>query len=438
MAESGQSEVARTVGVVGATAIIVGFVIGVSVFVLPGSLAGSTGPGVVVSYAAASLLGLLAGVVGAQLGCAYQTDAASFVAVSQLLGVRWGFLLVWMIVGASAIGVGLLALGLANYLGNVLTVEVRGVAVGAVLVSGAVNLCGARAGAGLQLVLVVAFLAALFLFVGAGLPAVDGDLLSPFLPRGAGPVFAAIVPAYFSYAGFFVIIELAGEIESPAQTIPRAMAISFVLVVVTYLAVALTLVGLVPWEALGGDPAPVVTAARRVLPEALMLPLALTAVAAGASSINGILLAYSRDLHALAERGLLPRKLLLHARSLPDRTAGVVPMTLLALVAVMSSGDITALATQAVLGILFAQVLLGLALWQLPRRDPHRLATAGFVLPSVALRASAGLLVVASAAIALLVVAGSPRQAALAGAFLGLGGLVHALSVRRGSPQQSL
>ena len=431
MPESRQGGTSRTVGVAGATAIIVGFVIGVSVFVLPGTLAGSVGPGVVVSYALASLLGLLACAVGAQLGCAYQTDAASFVAVAELLGPRWGFLLVWMIVGASAVGVGLLAHGLANYLDSVLAVDLRGVAVGAVLVSGAVNLFGARAGAGLQLLLVVAFLAALALFVGAGLPAADAGLLSPLFPRGAGPVIAAIVPAYFSFAGFFVIIELAGEIDRPTYTIPRAMALSFALVLVTYLGVALTLVGLVPWEALAGDPAPVVTAALRVLPQALVMPLALTAVAAGASSINGILLGYSRDLHALAERGLLPRLVLLHARRLPEHTAGVVPMTLLALVAVTSSGDITALATQAVLGILFVQVLLGLALLQLPRRAPHRLAAAGFVLPSAALRVLAVLLVVASAAIALLVAAGSPRQAALAAGFLGLGVLVYALSSRR-------
>ncbi|KGE04378.1 APC family permease [Pseudohaliea rubra] len=415
----------RNVGVPGATAIIVGFVIGVSVFVLPGTLAASAGPAVLVSYALASLLGLLACVVGAQLGCAYPCSAAGFVAVADLLGDRWGFLLVWMIVGASAVGVGLLAHGLANYLGSVVTINVTSIAVGAVLLSGLVNLFGARAGAGLQMVLVLVFLAALLLFVGAGLPAIDTAKLRPFFPRGAGPVLAAVVPAYFSYAGFFVIIELAGELKDPARTIPRAMTISFSLVLVTYLAVTLTLVGLAPWDTLAADPAPVLTAARTVLPDTLVLVLALTAVAAGASSINGILLGYSRDLSALVERRLLPRVLLLHASSMAESAAGVVPMTMLALLAVLSSADIAALATQAVLGILFVQVLLGLALVRLAGSAPERLQHTGLRLHPVLLRCFAWLLVSVSVAAGGLVAAMSPDKAAVAAGFLFTGWVVH-------------
>lgn len=414
------------VGVVGATAIIVGFVIGVSIFVLPGTLAGSAGPAVILSYAGASLVALLACITGAQLGCAYPVSAASFVAVADLLGSRWGFLLVWMIVGASAVGVGLLAHGLANYLGSLLAINVTAVAVIAVLVSAAVNVFGARASAGLQLLLVVLFLTALLVFVVAGLPQISTDRLAPFFPRGAGPVVAAMVPAYFSYAGFLVIIEVAGELREPARTIPRAMMISFAVVLAAYLSVTLTLVGLIPWEALAGDPAPILSAARRVLPEALVLPLGITAVAAGASSINGILLGYSRDLRALADRRLLPRRLLLHAAPMAESAAGVIPMALLALLAVLSSGDIAALATQAVLGTLFVQLLLGLALLRLPRRAPERLQRAGLRLSLPLLRAVAWALILVSIGIALLMILAQPGQALVAGLFLGLGWLVHA------------
>ena len=50
----------RTIGLWGAVATLVGFVIGVSVFLLPGELAATAGPGVVISYGIASLIGLFA------------------------------------------------------------------------------------------------------------------------------------------------------------------------------------------------------------------------------------------------------------------------------------------------------------------------------------------------------------------------------------------
>ena len=49
----------KQVGLAGATATVVGFVIGTSIFVLPAQLAGSAGPAVVVSYGIACCIALL-------------------------------------------------------------------------------------------------------------------------------------------------------------------------------------------------------------------------------------------------------------------------------------------------------------------------------------------------------------------------------------------
>jgi len=371
----------RVIGTGGAVATIVGFVIGVSVFVLPGSLAATAGPAVVLSYGIASLLGLFACVVAAQVGVCYPTSGASFIAVAELVGSLWGFLLVWLLVGAGAVGIGLLAYGLADYLGSVVPVDRRSVAFASVLVFAAINVSGARASTGVQLFLVIAFLLALATFIVAGLPNIEARNLRPFLANGWSPVLLAVLPAYFSYAGFMVIVELAGEIRRPERTIPLALLVSFLLVLVTYSLVALTLVGIVPWTELAGDPAPVGSAAARVLPAALASVITLTAVAAAASSINGILLGYSRDVHALADRGLLPRPALLHARWMDPGAAGVVPIAIVAMVAVAVGSGIEALAVQTVIGVLLAQCLLGLALFRLPRRRGDLYEAARFRLP---------------------------------------------------------
>lgn len=411
----------RSIGIGGAVATIVGFVIGVSVFVLPGNLAASAGPAVVLTYVIASLLGLLSCVVAAQVGVCYPTAGASFVAVADLLGDLWGFLLVWLLVGASAVGIGLLAYGLADYLGSVISVNRGGVAFASVLLFTLINVCGVRASTAAQVVLVIAFLAALVVFVTAGIPEIDSHRFQPFLANGWSPVLLAVLPAYFSYAGFMVIIELAGEIRRPERTIPVALLISFVLVLVTYMLVALTLVGLIPWTALGDDPAPVGTAAALVLPDALASAITLTAVAAAASSINGVLLGYSRDVHALADRGMLPRVALIHARWMDSDSAGVMPISVVALIAVAAGSGVEALAIQAVMGVLLVQCLLGLALLRLPTRRTHIYAMASFRLPRPLLVFFALGLVVTSVLACAAVIATSPAQAGVALVYITLG-----------------
>lgn len=421
----------RSIGTFGATAIIVGFVIGVSVFVLPGVIAADVGPAVVIVYLIASLLGFLACVVAAQLGCAYATNAASFVAVADRLGEVWGFVLVWIIVGSSAVGVGLLAHGLAAYLRTLVAVDGTLIAASSVLLSAAANLFGARTGARLQALLVAAFLTVLLIFVGAGLGHLQPSLLIPVAPAGWSVVLLSVIPAYFSYAGFFVVIELAGEVRSPERTLPRALLVSFLLVLVIYALVSVVLVGLLPWQSLRGDPAPVITAAHTVLPPAVVSVMAVTAVAAGASSINGILLGYSRDIQALAQRGLLPRWMLLHHNSMDQSSAGVLSVAVLALAAVVVSESIAVLATLAVLGILSAQVFLGLALLRRGgATSPARTQRPGGLLDRRVGVVAAWLLVGVSVGAAAAVVLGQPMQLLVMVLYVGLGVAVYALARR--------
>jgi APA family basic amino acid/polyamine antiporter len=421
----------RIIGTGGAVATIVGFVIGVSVFVLPGSLAVQTGPAVVVSYGIAALLGGFACIAGAQVGVAYPQSGASFLAVSDLLGPFWGFLLVWLLVGASAVGIGLLAYGLADYLGSIVTVNRAVIAALAIVFFAFVNVVGVRASTGIQSALVVVFLAALLLFVAAGAAHIEVDNLRPFLPNGWPPVLLAVLPAYFSFAGFLVIVELAGEIRSPERTIPAALLLGFLLVLATYALVSLTLVGVVPWRELAGDSAPIGTAAARVLPGPLASVITFTAVAAAASSINGILLGYSRDVKALAARGLFPSGWLLRARWMARDSAGVLPIAAVALLAVAWGPAIDRLAVQTVVGVLLVQCLLGVALLRLPRVRPERWRRLPFRMPLPLLRFCAGGLVVTSAGACAAIVATGPAQVVVAFLYCGAGYGIYRLQAGR-------
>lgn len=421
----------RSVGAAGAAVTLIGFVIGISIFILPGSLAASTGPAVVLSYLMAAVLAVFTCVVAAQLGVVFPVSGASFVAVSALVSPFWGFILVWMMFGGVAVGAALLAFGFADYLRVFLPSVDRGVAAAGIIVGlGGLNLLGIRDTVIGQTLMVAAFMLALAVFCVAGLWHVDTELLHPFAPNGLGPVVLAAIPAAFSYSGFVLIMEIGGEVKDPVRNIPRALALSFGVVLVTYTFVSLTLTGIVPWQELGASDAPVSEAAARMLPDWLAQYITLTTIAAAATSINALLLAYSRDVLALARVRLLPSLLGRISARHGEPVYGVIFLTALALAALLLGGNIAEYATLAVVSMLVLQILIGMAVLVLPRRMPERYAASAFRLPVWLIGFFSVGLVLLSIGFLVIALWGSTQVTTAAGAFAAAGACYYGLRRR--------
>lgn len=416
----------RSVGAGGAAITLIGFVIGISIFILPGSLAATTGPAVILSYLLAAVMAVFTCVVAAQIGVVFPVSGASFVAVSRLLSPFWGFVLVWMMLGGVAVGAALLAFGFADYLRVFLPFVDRGfAAAGIILALGGLNLLGIRDTVTGQTLMVAAFMIALVVFCGAGLWHMDTGLLRPFAPNGYAPVLAAAIPAAFSYTGFVLIMEIGGEVRDPVRNIPLALGISFGVVLVTYSLVSLALTGVVPWQELGASEAPVSEAAARMLPDWLAKYITLTTIAAAATSINALLLAYSRDVLALARARLLPHVLGRVSARHGEPVYGVILLTALSLAALGLGGNITEYATLAVVSVLVLQTLIGTALLVMPWRLHERYAAAAFRLPIWLVIFFGAGLVLLSLAFLSIALQGSVDVLAAAGTFLLVGSLYY-------------
>ena len=86
---------ARNIGLAGAVFTMVGYVVGASIFILPGALAADTGPAAFLAYLIAGVLAALTCVVGAELGSAVPVSGAINVTASRVLGPLFGFVGVW-------------------------------------------------------------------------------------------------------------------------------------------------------------------------------------------------------------------------------------------------------------------------------------------------------------------------------------------------------
>lgn len=161
-----------------------------------------------------------------------------------------------------------LATGFGAYAAEVVpAVPARTLALGAVVVVAAANAIGVRLASSLGHALAVAKIALLVGLVAWGFLSGAGDLahFAPFADRhpGAPPLVPALasafVLAFFSFGGWWEAAKLAGEVQDPRRSVPRALVLGVGAVTVLYMAVSAVFVYLVP---IGGDGSPETFAAQ--------------------------------------------------------------------------------------------------------------------------------------------------------------------------------
>ncbi|HEX6866155.1 MAG TPA: amino acid permease [Caulobacteraceae bacterium] len=155
--------------------------------------------------------------------------------------------------------------------------------------------------------------------IGFGARYVDTALWHPFIPPatpptpdhpqgafGLGGVAAAASVIFFAYIGFEGVSTAAQEAKDPQKTMPIGILLSLAICTVLYLAMALVLVGLAPYQTLN-NPSPVASALAAVPQLAWLRQIINVGVAVGlASTILTLLYGQSRILYAMSRDGLLP------------------------------------------------------------------------------------------------------------------------------------
>jgi len=84
----------------------------------------------------------------------------------------------------------------------------------------------------------------------AGFLLFQKENIQPFIPAkfGLSGIFRGATSSFFGYIGYDEICCLAGEAQNPSVNLPRSILASLVIVTVLYVAAALALTGMVPWE----------------------------------------------------------------------------------------------------------------------------------------------------------------------------------------------
>jgi APA family basic amino acid/polyamine antiporter len=423
--------------------VAVGEVIGVGIFLTPAEMAKGLGsPFLVLAVwlvmAATAICGALC---YGELAARFPQSGGGYVYLREAWGRPFAFLYGWKCLLVLDPGLtAALAVGAATYashLGPLETAEPKLLAIAAILLLAAVNALGVRAGAGVVGALTVGKILLLAVIVAWGFAAGRGETanLLPFFARHgtSAPLVAGLagglVAAFFSFAGFWDVAKLAGEVRDPARTLPRALALGVGVSTVIYLLTSVVFLYLVPIEAAADPDAFVALAGRALFGPAGERVLAAAVVVVVLGSLASFTLAAPRVYYAMARDGLFLRSVArLDPRHSAPRRAIVIQAALAALLVGLGTFDQIAAYFTFVTVAFVALTVAGI--YRLPRPEPG-----GYRVPFYPWTPLAFLALLV--AILAILAVGRPLQAAASTAVVMLGVLVYYLSasLRTHSPE---
>ncbi len=326
----------RVLGLWQLTAIGIGGIIGVGVFVLAGQQAAvNAGPAVALSFLIAGIASGAAALCYAEFAGLIPVTGSAYTYGYATLGEFVAWLIGWDLLLEYALIVAVVAIGWAGYVQSLLdaaglhlpewargalgTGEGRVFNVIAALVTLAVaTLLVMRTewGARFNTVIVAIKVLAVVLVIGVGIFYVDPANWHPFIPeRVVGPdgtghfgfkgVATAAAVVFFAVFGYDTLTTAAEESKNPQRDLPRAVLLSLGVSMVFYLAVSLILTGMVHYESLNTD-APVAGAFKARGLGWIAAVISASAIIGIASVLFAFMLGAARIWFALSRDGLLP------------------------------------------------------------------------------------------------------------------------------------
>jgi basic amino acid/polyamine antiporter, APA family len=337
-----RSPLRRALGPLALTALGIGSVIGTGIFVLTGTAASqNAGPALVISMIIAGVGCAFAGLCYAELASMIPVAGSAYTYAYATSGELVAWIIGWDLVLEYALSAATVAVGWSGYCVSLLddlgihlpaslTAAPGVMLTGAegMVVTGVFNLpaslivlavsglliLGIRQSAGANTVLVIIKTAVLILFVAAGAAYVRSENLTPFIPANTGEfgrfgwsgVLRGAAVMFFAYIGFDAVSTAAQEAKNPQRDLPIGMLLSLAICTVIYVAVALVLLGIVPYPELN-VPDPLAVGIDRTGLKWLSPLVKVSALFGLFSTMLVQLLGQTRIFYSMSHDGLLPK-----------------------------------------------------------------------------------------------------------------------------------
>ncbi len=333
----------RTLGAGNLVALGIGAIIGAGLFSVTGIAAGEhAGPAVLLSFLIAAVGCAFAGMCYSELAAMIPIAGSAYTYAYATMGELIAWIIGWDLVLEYTVGAAAVSVSWSRYVTSFLSdtgihfpvqwmtcpfettvlsdgSSVTGIAnLPAIFIIAALSLLlmrGIRESARVNEIIVVIKVAVVLVFIGVGLFFIKAANFTPFIPpntgvfgefglsgilRGAGIIF-------FAYIGFDTVSTAAQEAKNPKRDIPIGIIGSLIICTILYIVFAFVLTGMLNYQLMRGDAAPVATAINLTPFPWLQKMVKLGIIAGFTSVMLVLLLGQSRVFYSMSKDGLLPK-----------------------------------------------------------------------------------------------------------------------------------
>lgn len=300
--------------------------IGIGPFItIPLLMTALGGPQAMLGWLVGLVIVVCDGMVWSELGAAMPASGGSFGYLREAFGREtygrlMGFLFVWQFILSGPLEIASGYIGFANYLGYIWTGLTPSQLIAVSVAVGVANIVllyrRIASIATITVVLWIGTLVTTLVVIATGVLHFDGRVAFDF-PPGAftfsvGFLFglgAASRVAVYDYLGYYDVCYIGDEVRDPGRVIPRSIVISTVAVAILYLAINLSIVGVVSWrDFVPADTSPNAQFVVSVFMERIYGPRVASVFTVmilwtAFGSVFALLLGYSRVPYAAAREG---------------------------------------------------------------------------------------------------------------------------------------
>ena len=317
----GRGTFVRGMSLLGAVALVVGNMVGTSMYTLPASLAKEVGPLGIVAWLLTAVGYFGVAVVYADLGGRRPRTGGPYGFAQEAFGDFAGFLSVWLYWISLLIGNAGIATGVVAYAQGFFPILEANpiarffVAQGLLWTLCAVNIIGVRHSARLQIAIMVINLGALFFLLGGSVPAIDTANYEPFAPNGWSSLGIGTALVVWAYGGVETATVPAEEVKQPHATIWRGTMIGYMIATVVFLLAAIVVAGVLPNDQVASSARPLALVVEKAIGPTAASIISVCALVAGIGTLNGWILVTGRAPISPARDGLFFRRMAtLHPR----------------------------------------------------------------------------------------------------------------------------
>jgi len=366
-----KSGLRRELGLLHATMFGIGGAISAGVFVMLGHATSLAGAAIIIVLPLCGIINLFTMCSYAELGAAIPSAGGEYTFAKAAYGGLVAFLTGWFEWISNAFFAALSSVGFAYIVSYIFpTVNVPLTAIIMIIIFTVINIRGVKEAGIAETMMIVVLLIILAIYVLVGWSYRPGTgALQLSAPRGFLGVAEATAYIFVVYLGAEAIAVTQAEIKNPSKTIPRAIILSAVALIVVYTLIAYVTMRAVSPEILGKEVSPLTYVGGQMMGPLGVILITVGGMIAALSSLNTSIVAQSRVAYALSRDGYFPSAFLkIHGRFGVPHVA--VILSSLFTIALAATGVIRFVGYATDFGFIIGFTLVNLSLMKLRQKKP--------------------------------------------------------------------